>query len=131
MRGDVCFENGDHEMHRDLLAEQPRKAKVEVWGWCCLAPDHLRLIVTPRTAGGSGRAVGETHRRCTNFIDARGAWAGELFQRRFSSVAMDETHRLAAARYVQRTHGRATGSAASGMVSTYCFAPLACCPSAR
>ena len=27
----IFFEDGDHEIHRDLLAEQTRKAGVEVW----------------------------------------------------------------------------------------------------
>jgi len=39
-----------------------------------------------------GRALGEAHRRYTNFIHARGRWTGHLFQSRFASVAMDESH---------------------------------------
>jgi REP-associated tyrosine transposase len=39
-------------------------------------------------------------RRYTNFINARGRWTGHLFQSRFSSVAMDESHLIAAVRYV-------------------------------
>jgi putative transposase len=44
--------------------------------------------------------VGEAHRRTTNIINALGRWAGHLFQSRFSSVAMHESHLIAAARYV-------------------------------
>jgi putative transposase len=44
--------------------------------------------------------VGEAHRRTTNFINARGRWIGHLFQSRFSSVAMDESHLIAAVRHV-------------------------------
>ena len=43
-------------------------------------------------------AVGEAHRRYTNFINARSRWTGHLFQSRFASVAMDEGHLLAAVR---------------------------------
>lgn len=28
----IFFEDGDHDVYRDLLAEQTRKAGVEVWG---------------------------------------------------------------------------------------------------
>lgn len=59
------------------------------------------------TADGLGRAVGETHRRYTNFINTRGRWTGHLFQRRFASVAMDAAHLLTAARYVGRGPVRA------------------------
>jgi hypothetical protein len=38
------------------------------------------------------RALGEAHHRYTNFINARGRWTGHLFQSRFASVAMDESH---------------------------------------
>ena len=85
----VFFEDGDHEVYRDLLAKQTRKAGVEVWAYC-LMPNHVHLILTPMRADGLGLAVGEAHRRYTNFINARGRWTGHLFQSRFASVAMDE-----------------------------------------
>jgi putative transposase len=47
-----------------------------------------------------GGALGEAHRRYTNFINARGRWTGHLFQSRFASVAMDESHFRAAVSYV-------------------------------
>ena len=52
------------------------------------------------TADGLARAIGETHRQYTGFINARSRWTGHLFQGRFSSVALDEAHLMAAARYV-------------------------------
>ena len=54
----------------------------------------------PDGADGLGLAVGEAHRRYTNFINARGRWTGHLFQSRFASVAMDEAHLMAAVCYV-------------------------------
>ena len=81
----IFFEDGDQEIYRDLLAEQTRKARVEVWAYC-LMPNHVHLVLAPEE--GLGRAVGETHRRYTNFINARGRWTGHLFQSRFASVAM-------------------------------------------
>jgi len=106
-RREVIFlEDGDQEIYRDLLAEQARKAQVEVWAYC-LMPNHVHLILAPRTADGLGRAVGEAHRRYTNFVNARGRWTGHLFQSRFSSVAMDEAHLLTAVRYVSLNPVRA------------------------
>lgn len=46
------------------------------------------------------KAVGETHRRYVGFVNARSRQTGHPFQGRFSSVAMDEAHLLAPARYV-------------------------------
>jgi putative transposase len=87
----IFFADGDHEIYLDLLAEQTLKAEVEVWAYC-LMPNHVHLILKPaRAADDLGRAVGETHRRYTNFINARGRWTGHLFQSRFASVVLDDT----------------------------------------
>jgi REP-associated tyrosine transposase len=98
-RQTIFFEPADYALYRDLLAERCRKASVEVWAYC-LMPNHVHLVLTPTTPGGLARAIGETHRQYTGFINARARWTGHLFQGRFSSVALDDAHLVAAARYV-------------------------------
>jgi len=105
-REPIFFEDGDQEVYRDLLAEQAARYRVAVWAYC-LMPNHVHLVLTPCDKTGLGRAVGETHRRYTNFINARGHWSGHLFQSRFSSVAMDEEHLISAVRYVSLNPVRA------------------------
>ena len=78
-----------------FLGEQRRKAEVEVWAYY-LMPNNVHLILNPRQADGLGRPVGEAHCRYANFINARGRWQGHLFQSRFASVAMDESHLISA-----------------------------------
>src|SRR5580700_484726 len=98
-REPIFFKNGDHEVYRDLLAEQAAKAHVEIWAYC-LMPNHVHLIAVPRTDDGLARAIGEAHRRYTNYINARARFRGHLFQNRFGSVVMDDAHLVTAARYV-------------------------------
>jgi len=98
----LFFQDGDQEIYRDLLAEQVRKAGVELWGYC-LMPNHVHLILRSEQSDSLGRAVGEAHRRYTNFINGRGRWTGHLFQSRFASVAIDQSHLLAAICYVVST----------------------------
>jgi putative transposase len=81
------------------LPKRCRKASVGVWAYC-LMPNHVHLVLTPATSEGLARAIGETHRQYTGFINARARWTGHLFQGRFSSVALDNAHLVAAARYV-------------------------------
>jgi putative transposase len=102
----IFFEDGDHEIYLDLLAEQTLKACVAVWAYC-LMPNHVHLILKPARADDLGRAVGEAHRRYTNFINARGRWTGHLFQSRFASVVLDDTHLIRAVRYVSLNPVRA------------------------
>jgi putative transposase len=74
----IFLEDGDQEVYRDLLAEQTRKAEVAVCAYCFM-PNHVHLILVPRRADSLGSAAGEAYRRYTNFINARGRWAGHLF----------------------------------------------------
>jgi putative transposase len=105
-REPIFFENGDHEVYRDLLAEQATKAGVEIWAYCFM-PNHVHLIAVPTTDDGLARAIGEAHRRYTNYINARARFRGHLFQNRFGSVVMDEAHLVTAARYVSLNPVRA------------------------
>ena len=102
----IFFEDGDQEIYCDLLAEQSVKAGVEVWAYC-LTPNHVHLILVPADPEALGRAVGETHRRYINYINARGRSTGHLFQSRFASVPLDPTHLLRAVRYVSLNPVRA------------------------
>ena len=43
-REPIFFEDGDQDIYRDLLAEQMRKASVEVWAYC-LMPNHFPLAL--------------------------------------------------------------------------------------
>jgi putative transposase len=94
----LFFGDADYPLYRDLLAEACRREGVAVWSYC-LMPNHVHLILTPRTPEGLGRALGKAHRRYSAFVNARMRVTGHLFQARFSSVAMDEDHLMAAARH--------------------------------
>jgi putative transposase len=73
----IFFEDGDQQIYCDMPAEQSRKFNVEIWAYC-LMPNHLHLIMSPQQADGMGRALGEMHRRYTNFVNARDRWTGEF-----------------------------------------------------
>ena len=102
----IFFEEGDQSIYLDLLSEQCARYEVQIWAYC-LMPNHVLRIVVPARLDGLGRAIGETHRRYTNFINARGRWTGHLFQSRFSSVLLDDDHFVRAIRYVSLNPVRA------------------------
>ena len=62
----VFFEEGDQDVYRDLLAEHAQKLHVQIWAYC-LMPNHVHIIAVPSDEAGLARAIGETHRRYTNF----------------------------------------------------------------
>jgi putative transposase len=95
----LFLDEGDYALYRDLMAERCRANGVACWAYC-LMPNHVHLILTPATAEGLSRAVGEAHRRYTAFVNARARVTGHLFQSRFASTAMDDAHLMAAVRYL-------------------------------
>lgn len=102
----IFFEDGDQDIYCDMLAEQMRKARVEIWAYC-LMPNHVHLIACPSDEDGLGRAMGAAHRRWANYVNVRGRWRGHLFDGRFASVVMDEPHLLSAVCYVSLNPVRA------------------------
>ena len=90
----------DYELYIALMAEWCGKCGVEVWAYC-LMPNHVHLIVAPSTEEGLARAIGQAHWRYSRHVNFREGWRGFLWQGRFASFTMDESHLLAAARYVE------------------------------
>jgi putative transposase len=89
----------DYRLWLDLMVERCRQAGVVCWAWT-LMPNHVHLILVPQTDDGLSRAVGETNRRFTNYINTRARTTGHLFQGRFTSAPMDETYLLNCVRYL-------------------------------
>lgn len=93
------FEDGDYSLYLDLLSDASRRSGVEIWSYC-LMPNHVHIIAVPSDEDGLRRTFRYVHRHYTGFINARMRTTGHLWQGRFSSVAMDEGHLVAALRYV-------------------------------
>ena len=100
------FGDDDYALYRDLLAENCRAAKVDVWAWC-LMPNHVHLILAPSDPDGLRRALARVHRGYAGTIQARRKRTGHFWQGRFGAVAMDEEHLSAALRYVSLNPVRA------------------------
>ncbi len=111
-RQQTFFNDGDYALYRDLIAESCHAARVGVWAYC-LMPNHVHLILTPSDPDGLRAALGEAHRRYSRHVNFREGWRGYLWQGRFASVAMDEHHLMACARYVEMNPVRARLAAAA------------------
>jgi putative transposase len=105
-RQQVFFCDDDYVAYITIMAEAKRNAQVDVWVYC-LMPNHVHLVVTPKTETSLREYFGEAHRRYTRRIHFREGWRGYLWQARFQSFVMDEQHLLAAVRYVEMNPVRA------------------------
>lgn len=106
-RQQTFFEDSDYQTYIKLMAQWCSLCFLEVWAYC-LMPNHVHLIVVPKTEDGLRRALGEAHRRYTRRINFRHGWRGHLWQGRFASYPLDEQHLLAAARYIELNPVRAS-----------------------
>jgi len=109
-REPVFFQDEDYAAYLYLLREWADRAGTQVWAYC-LMPNHVHLILVPSQEDGLRATLGEAHRRYTRMINFREGWRGHLWQERFHSFVMDETHLLHCARYV------ALNPVAAGMVA--------------
>lgn len=98
-RQQTFFHDGDYVRYLQLAAEWCAKAEVECWGYC-LMPNHVHLILTPKSEDGLRAALGPLHWRYSFEVNKRERWKGYLWQGRFASFPMDENYFVQASRYV-------------------------------
>lgn len=98
-RQKVFFNDNDYAEYLRLLNDYSNRFNLGILAYC-LMPNHIHLIVVPREDSILARAIGETHRNYTRFINFREQWRGYLWQGRFSSYVLDERYLLAATRYI-------------------------------
>jgi putative transposase len=100
-RGRTFFHDQDYSDYLSLLKEWSKRWGNEILAYC-LMPNHVHLIVVPRSEDGLARGIGETHRRYAREVNAREGFRGRLWKGRFASVVVDEMHLLDVARFVER-----------------------------
>jgi putative transposase len=100
------FGDADYRRYIELICENRPKAKASIWAYC-LMPNHVHMIVVPQNDQSLARLFGVAHQRYAQYVNAIHNWRGHLWQERFYSVVMDESHTLAAIRYVEQNPVRA------------------------
>ena len=100
------FIEADYSIYLGLMAEWCAKSGVTIWSYC-LMPNHVHLIAVPQSPTGLRQAIGEAHKRYTRRINFRAGWRGHLWQGRFASFVMGESHLLSCARYIELNPVRA------------------------
>lgn len=102
----MFFREQDYSTYLSILKEFTGQHRVEVWAYC-LMPNHVHLIAVPPDKKGLRRAMSETHRRYTFWINRREGWTGHLWQGRYASCPMDDAHLVMACRYIEQNPVRA------------------------
>jgi len=109
-RGNRCadiFET-DQDRHAYLrfLKEYCEKRKLSVWAYC-LKSNHVHLVAVPENASSLSEGLRDAHTVYAMYFNSRTHLSGHVWQGRFFSCALDESHLWAAVRYVELNPVRA------------------------
>jgi putative transposase len=105
-RQDVFLHDKDRQAYLEILAEECRRYRVAVLGYC-LMRNHVHLVLLPQTVGGLARALGRTHWKYSQHFNRTHKRSGHVWQNRFFSCPLGHDHFWAAVRYVERNPVRA------------------------
>lgn len=105
-RQDVFFVDNDRKKYLDFLKEESNKYGLEIEGYC-LMTNHVHLVVRPKNKNSLSKALGRTHYRYTIYINRVHTKSGHLWQNRFFSCPLDESHYWTVMRYIERNPVRA------------------------
>jgi len=107
------FSDDDYLAYIDFMAESCTREGFEVWAYC-LMPNHVHLIGVPAVKEALRHGIGGAHGRYSRHVNSREGWRGRLWQERFRSFPMDDTHLSLATRYVELNPVRAGIARAPG-----------------
>ena len=103
---EIFQRESDFKIYCQWFKEYSEKYCLETYAYC-LMTNHVHFIVVPRTEDGLARVFNTLHMRYAQYINKRKGVTGHLWQGRFFSCLLDETHLYRAIRYVERNPVRA------------------------
>lgn len=105
-RQPVFFSDDDRKAYLDYLCLHAKPAGISIWAYC-LMHNHVHLIAVPKHKTSFADGFSESHKRYSRRINFRENWRGHLWEGRFKSYPLAESHLYAAMRYVERNPVRA------------------------
>jgi putative transposase len=106
----ILDNDADRIAYLELLRQYSDLYRLSLLGYCLMS-NHVHLIVIPRTTQALCQTLKQAHGRYASYWNARESSSGHVWQGRFYSCPLDDTHLWTALRYVELNPVRA------GMVS--------------
>ena len=99
-RQDVFFTNGDRKYYLQLLEKQSGIYGLKIEGYC-LMTNHVHVVGIPENEKSLSKAIGRTHYLYTQYVNYLHGRSGHLWQNRFYSCILDESHYRESLRYLE------------------------------
>jgi putative transposase len=107
----VLSDDADRILYLELLRQHCELYHLSLLGYCLMS-NHVHLIAVPRAPEALAQTLKHTHGRYAAYWNARRFSSGHVWQGRFYSCPLDDSHLWTALRYVELNPVRA------GMVAT-------------
>jgi putative transposase len=105
-RQDVFFDTDDRRQYLLWIGEYSAKYGLSVLAYC-LMQNHVHFIAIPREANSLAKTFNAAHMRYSQYFNKKLKQRGHLWQGRFYSCVLDESHLMLASRYIERNPVRA------------------------
>jgi putative transposase len=102
----ILSNDADRVAYLELLRQYSALHGLSLLGYCLMS-NHVHMIAVPRTAEALAQTLKQTHGRYAAYWNARNSSSGHVWQGRFYSCPLDETHLWRALRYVELNPVRA------------------------
>ena len=102
----ILSHDQDRTAYLELLRQYSELYGLSLLGYCLMS-NHVHLIVIPRSATALSQTLKQTHGRYSSYWNARESSSGHVWQGRFYSCPLDESHLWRALRYVELNPVRA------------------------
>ena len=103
----VFFSNSDRHHYLALLRENLTDCDTRVLAFCLMS-NHMHLVLVPGQADSLAVLLRRVHGRYAQYLNVKKQRSGHLWQNRFFSCPLSESHLARVLRYVKLRRGRST-----------------------
>jgi len=96
----------EREVYLGLLRKYVSLHELQLLGYCLMS-NHVHLVLVPHKSDSLAQALKQTHGRYATYWNATRGSSGHVWQGRFYSCPLDDSHLWMALRYVERNPVRA------------------------
>lgn len=105
-RQKTFFSDDDYRAYLIFVEASAQSFDFDIWSYC-LMPNHVHLLVVPKTIDSLRDGIGNCHLSYTRRVNRIQGWTGHLWQGRFFSNPVDPTNAAIIARYIELNPVRA------------------------
>ena len=105
-RQPVFLSSDDRRLYLDFLSHHAARSGARLLGYC-LMTNHVHLVAVPERQDSLARTLGRVHSQYALALHRAEGRSGHLWQNRYFSCPLDESHLIAALRYTDLNPVRA------------------------